>query len=136
MGMDYEKEKQEVIDAGRNALKSLKAARAELNSARNWGIFDIIGGGIIATFIKHRKIKAANELLNDAMWQLKQFRKELDDIDYVDEDYTRLGELGMAADYIFDSLLTDIYVQTKIADMKARVNEAIERVERILDSIQ
>ena len=35
----------EAIRAGERALSSLRAAQDKLGSARNWGIFDMLGGG-------------------------------------------------------------------------------------------
>ena len=37
MGYDIGKEKREAIDAGYRAINSLKTARDNLNSAKNWG---------------------------------------------------------------------------------------------------
>lgn len=42
MGYDIEKEKREAIEAGRRALNSLQAAKENLNSAKNWGLVDMI----------------------------------------------------------------------------------------------
>ena len=42
---DIEKEKREAIDAGNRALRSLRTARENLNSAKNWGLADMFGGG-------------------------------------------------------------------------------------------
>ena len=41
MGYDIGKEKREAIDAGYRAINSLKTARDNLNSAKNWGLLDI-----------------------------------------------------------------------------------------------
>ena len=38
MAYDLEKEKREAVDAGNRALRSLRAAQDNLNSAKNWGI--------------------------------------------------------------------------------------------------
>lgn len=37
---DIEKEKREAINAGNRALNSLRTARENLNSAKNWGLAD------------------------------------------------------------------------------------------------
>ena len=42
MAYDLEKEKQEAIDAGYRALRSLSEAKENLNSAGNWGIVDML----------------------------------------------------------------------------------------------
>ena len=41
MAYDLEKEKREAVDAGNRALRSLRAAQDNLNSAKNWGIWDM-----------------------------------------------------------------------------------------------
>ena len=46
------REMQEAVQAGERALQSLYAARDKLGSARNWGIFDMLGGGFISDFVK------------------------------------------------------------------------------------
>ena len=44
---NHQKEIREAINAGKRAKASLNEARNKLNSAKNWGIFDILGGGLI-----------------------------------------------------------------------------------------
>ncbi len=42
MGYDIEKEKREAIEAGQRALSSLRTAEENLNSAKNWGLVDML----------------------------------------------------------------------------------------------
>ena len=56
MGYDIEKEKREAIEAGRRALNSLRTAKENLNSAKNWGLVDMFGGGFFTTLLKHSKM--------------------------------------------------------------------------------
>ena len=51
-----DKEIDEAIASGEHALISLREAQNKLNSARNWGIFDMLGGGLITDLIKHSKM--------------------------------------------------------------------------------
>ncbi len=60
------KETQEAVNAGNQALRSLYAAREKLGSARNWGIYDMFGGGFISTMIKHSKMEDASGLMEQA----------------------------------------------------------------------
>ena len=48
---DIEKEKREAIEAGLRALDSLHAAENNLNSAKNWGLVDMFGGGFLSTML-------------------------------------------------------------------------------------
>ena len=56
MGYDIEKEKREAIEAGQRALSSLRTAEENLNSAKNWGLVDMFGGGFFSTMLKHSKM--------------------------------------------------------------------------------
>ena len=62
-GYNLQKEMSEAIQAGENALCSLRAAREELQKAGNWGIVDLFGGGFITNLIKHSKMDNASHLI-------------------------------------------------------------------------
>ena len=132
MGYNVEKERQEAILAGESALVSLKRAKAELNAARGWGIYDILGGGMISTMIKHGKVDKARRYVEDAKWELQRFSRELRDIPYYGGTDLGIGDFAMFADIFFDGMLADFYVQTKINTARNQVDNAIRRVENIL----
>ena len=60
----------EAIDAGERALISLRAAQDKLNSARNWGIFDMIGGSFFSSLMKRSQIDGASEYMAQAQLDL------------------------------------------------------------------
>ena len=80
MEYDMKRETQEAIDAGERALASLKAAQDELSSAKNWGIFDMLGGGFVSTLVKHNKMDNAKNYMEQAKYDLSAFSKELQDV--------------------------------------------------------
>lgn len=53
------KELDEAINAGNETLDSLEKVISSLKSASNWGTWDLLGGGMIATAIKHSRIDEA-----------------------------------------------------------------------------
>ena len=127
--MDYEKERQEAIYAGERALQSLREAQEQLRKARNWGIYDIIGGGLFSSLIKHSKIDNARSCIERAKYDLQVFNRELCDVSMtLDFD---IGDFLTFFD-LMDSFLADIMVQSKIADASRKVEDAIYRVEDIL----
>ena len=67
------REMQEAVQAGERALQSLYAARDKLGSARNWGIFDMLGGGFISDFVKHSKMNDAAALMEQAKSEMCRF---------------------------------------------------------------
>lgn len=133
---DIEKEKKEAYDAGNRALISLRRAKADLDSARTWGIFDIFGGGFLSTAIKHGKMSDAASEIEQAKWDLHNFSRELNDVtDLTGIDFG-VGDFASFADFFFDGVLADFYVQSKINEARHQVNEAIWRVEQVLDSLR
>ena len=55
----YRREIDEAVDAANYAIKCLRKAHDELNGAKNWGIVDILGGGMLTTFLKRNKMNNA-----------------------------------------------------------------------------
>lgn len=132
MTNDYEREKREAIEAGETALRSLRSAKSYLNSARGWGIYDILRGGMISTAIKHSKINSAQAQIEQARWDLQKFSHELNDVTAITGTNFGIGDFATFADFFFDGLIADFYVQSKINKARAQIDEAIRRVEYVL----
>ena len=75
------REMMEAIQAGERALNSLKTAQSQLRSAGNWGIFDMFGGGLFSSAVKHSKINDASRCVENAKRDLQIFQRELKDVD-------------------------------------------------------
>lgn len=129
---DYQREVNEAIQAGNKALSSLRQAKERLNSAGNWGIVDILGGGLISTFVKHSKMNEAESLIEQARSDLRRFRKELTDVDAFADIHIKTGDFLAFADYFFDGLIADWMMQSRINDAKQQVDNAIQKVETVL----
>lgn len=129
---DHQREINEAIQAGNQALRSLRQAKECLNSAGNWGIVDLLGGGLISTFVKHSKMKDADGLIQQARSDLRYFSRELMDVDSVSDFHIETGDFLSFADYFFDGLIADWLVQSRINDAKRQVDNAIQNVEEIL----
>ena len=135
MSFDYEKERMEAIEAGKRALASLHKADKQLESAKNWGIVDMLGGGFFTNVIKHSKMDNAQEYIECAKRELQTFSSELADIaENIDLDFNASDFLSFA-DYFFDGLVADWMMQDRINSAKNQVAEAIKRVSDILHRI-
>lgn len=132
--MDYmmEKEVKEAIGAGERALSSLRAAARELAKARNWGLVDIFGGGLLTSIIKHSKISNASSCMDAARNDIRVFEKELRDVAVYQELRIEIGDFLTFADFFFDNFLVDFMVQSKITEAGRQVEQAIGRVEQLL----
>ena len=131
-----ETEIREAIVAGERALQSLKEAKSSLGSARNWGLFDLFGGRTINGLMKHVKIGDAKSSLNQAKYDLERFSRELSDVRDLQGLDIEIGDFLTFADFFFDGFLADIMVQSKIKQAQQKIDDAIYRVETVLDRLR
>ena len=130
---EYEKERREAVNAGEKALDSLFEAKNQLRKARNWGIYDILGGGFLSSLIKHSKIDNARICIERAKYDLQCFSNELRDVSYnLDVD---IGGFLTFFDFM-DSFFADLLVQSRIADASNKIEDAIYKVQEILRSLR
>ena len=129
MNENMAREVREARSAGIRTLNSLREAQKHLDSARGWGIFDMLGGGTISTLIKHSKMGDARRCIEQAQYDLDVFRKELSDVELPNVE---VDGLLTFADFFFDGLLADFLVQQKINDARASIERACTQVEAIL----
>lgn len=136
MSYNWEKERMEAIGAGYRALESLREAQHNLNSAKNWGIWDMFGGGFISTMAKHSKMDRAKQNMEQAKYDLRQFSRELNDVNMTGYFDIETGDFLSFADWFFDGFIVDWMVQDRIHQAAAQVAEAIYRVEDILRRLE
>lgn len=130
------REMNEAIQAGERALSSLRTAQSQLNSARSWGIFDIFGGGVFSSAIKHSKINDASRYMEDAKRDLLIFQRELKDVNIPLNLRMEVGSFLSFADFFFDGFIADYLVQSKISEAREQVDDAINMVENILRDLR
>ena len=132
--MLIDRERQEAIDAGERALDSLYGVRKELESAGNWGLLDMFGGGMFTTFVKHSRMNDAQRYMERAKRDLAAFSRELADVS--ETLNINSGDFLTFADYFFDGFVADMMVQSRIRDAQRQVDDAIYRVESILSRLR
>lgn len=110
------KEINEAINAGEMALKGLRFAIQSLRKAKNWGTFDMLGGGLLASAVKHSNLDEAKQIIQDTQVWLGKFRRELSDVNIHEfsELTVQIDSFSTFADYFFDNLIFDWAVQSKI----------------------
>lgn len=124
--------KSEVIAAGERSLNSLRSAREEMGKAFGWGIADILGGGFIISMIKRGKIDKAKTFVEQAKRDLDVFSSQVEaygEIQFQDNIFLQVGDF-------VESLIADIWVQTKISKAKDQLDEANVKVEQALNRIK
>lgn len=130
--VNIEKETLEAKVAGEAALHSLYRAKEHLDSARNWGLLDMFGGGFISSIAKHSKMNDASNYIKDAKLKLEKFAKELEDVEVLGHINIDTGDFLGFADIFFDNMFSDFLMQDRINKARSKIDEAIYRVEDIL----
>ncbi|MBN2652507.1 MAG: hypothetical protein JXR63_08990 [Spirochaetales bacterium] len=122
------RELNEAKDVGEQITTQLNQALSALESAADWGVCDIFGGGFIATSGKYARIDKARNFVAKTQVLMNRYKKELADADIKIEKLINIGELSTFADYLIDGFVFDLFAQYKI-------NKSIKRVQEILDKI-
>lgn len=126
------REVQEAIQAGLAAQRALGEMISDLSGAENWGVWDMVGGGIMSTFAKHGCLDDAQDAAYEARRALSRFRTELADVSSEQVPDVELGDFAVFADYFFDGLFADLFVQSRIREARDQVEAVTQRVERLI----
>ena len=126
----------EAIDAGERALRSLREAKSSLDSARSWGIVDIIGGRGLSGLIKHVRIGDAKSSLDRAKFDLERFSRELSNVRDIQGLNVEIGDFLTFADFFFGGFIADMMVQSRISKAQDQIDDAIDRVETLLGKLR
>ena len=130
------KEIQEAVQAGLTAQRALGELQNDLNGAENWGVWDLMGGGIMATFAKHGCLDDAQDAAYEARRAVSLFRVELADVSSGRVPDVELGKFAAFADYLFDGLFADLFVQNQIQEARRQVDDVAQRVEQLIASLR
>lgn len=130
------KELSEAIRAGEAVMDNLELAAESLRSARNWGTYDIIGGGMLSTHIKNGKIDAAMNHVRSAQRSLSHFEKELKDVRVTLSIDIQISGFLRFSDYFFDGFISDWLVQGKINETSSQVENKIKEVNRLCKELE
>lgn len=130
------KELREAITAGERALASLDKVQDSLESAKGWGTWDILGGGLLSNMAKHSAIDDANNNAHDFQRLLRNFEKELLDVNEFNDIELNLSSFASFADFFLDGFFADWFVQSKINDSIANTQNANRRLNTIVNDLR
>ena len=108
------REIQEALFEGDRLIPYIEKAISALNSAKNWGIYDMMGGDLIATMAKRSKMSDASNALNSIKIMLNKYNSELNDLSENISVSLNLDSFSGFMDYFFDNFFTDYFIQGKI----------------------
>ena len=127
-----ERELREASAAGQNALSTAEQILESLNSAENWGTWDLVGGGLMADLAKHSRLDDAQESVEYLQSQLRAFRTELADVTISADFQVNIDGFLRVADYIFDGIFADWAVLDQINRSQAQVEDTRDQISGVL----
>ncbi len=130
------KEINEADQAASELVSSIEVMLSYIRSAENWGTLDMLGGGIISTAQKHSKLDKAKVHSEEVQDRLQKFQIELSDVDMNFDMGLDLGSFSRTADYIFDGLIVDWFVQSKIGKAASKSRKLKDEVIRITQKLE
>lgn len=126
----------EAIQAGNRVKHILDKAEESLEKAAGWGTFDMLGGGMISTAVKHNHIDEAQDYIHQAQHQMRVFEKELRDVNEESEFGIDISGMLKFADFFFDGFISDFMVQGRINESLDQVKNQSSEVHQLIRSLQ
>jgi uncharacterized protein YegJ (DUF2314 family) len=123
---------EEAYYAGINAQNALNEALYYLEQAKDLGILDMTGGKLIISLSKYKSIEKANKYIDDFIYSMKSFSKELLDVKLQGNFKIEISNFLRITDIYFDQLASDTIVQKKIFDSLKIAQELKPKVDRIV----
>ena len=126
----------EAIEAGQDAQMRLRRIQETLRSAKGWGIYDLLGGGLISGMMKRIRMEKAQQQIEELRGSLKRFNSELKDVQVQCSASAELSEWLNITDLVFDDPLSDWLSLSKIKDAKAEIDRTEKEVAALLARLE
>ena len=131
-----QRELKEAVAAGQDALSTAEQIADSLNSAENWGIWDLAGGGLFADLAKHSHLDDAQSSVEHLQSKLRRFKTELADVT-IDADFqVSIDGFLRVADYFFDGIFADWAVLDRIHQSQNQVQDTKNQIHSVLNYLQ
>jgi DNA repair exonuclease SbcCD ATPase subunit len=131
------REVEEAITAGQAARKGISQVLDDLQSAQGWGVWDLLGGDLLATALKHDRIDDARQAVVAVQDELRRFQRELADVEqsaqFIVED---ISNFETFADYFFDGLMIDWVVQSRVDRSLENARATAQRLDDLLAQLE
>lgn len=131
------KEVDEAITACEALISSLDAALKSLSSAQGWGIYDILGGGLVSSLVKHDHLDTAAATIKDASQKARKLHVELGDLDQMPEvESMHIDEFTKTFDIFLDNIFSDFSIQNEIDETHSRISSNYGDAKALLEKLK
>lgn len=113
----YKNEIQETILATEKVLDVIPRVIEDLQDAKGYANWDLIGGGTMVTYLKRQKMNEAKLGITAINYALDKLKRELNDLtpDLIPAEIN-FNTSWEFADYFFDNIFVDMEIKSRISD--------------------
>ena len=126
----------EAIKAGQDAQMRLHRIQETLRSAKGWGIYDLLGGGLISGMMKRIRMEKAQQQIEELRGSLERFNSELKDVQVQCNTSAELSAWLSITDLVLDDPLSDWLSLSEIKDAKAEIDRTEKEVTALLARLE
>ena len=126
----------EAIEAGQDAQMRLRRIQETLRSAKGWGIYDLLGGGLISGMMKRIRMEKAQQQIEELRGSLERFNSELKDVQVQCNTSAELSAWLSITDLVLDDPLSDWLSLSEIKDAKAEIDRTEKEVTALLAQLE
>ncbi len=127
----------EALKCAKTVEITAQNAIEHLDSAESWATFDVWSrGGIISHIAKYNHIDSAQDEFNTLASQLRQLRKELKDVEVIDDNLMiGIDSTTRIFDFWFDNIFTDLNVRSKIREDQESIHQLQYKISGIISDL-
>lgn len=127
----------EALREANNCLMISEETLKSLKSAKKWGIYDIVGGGMISSAIKHNRIDDAKTYMERLSYSVDRLNKELGDVDTsIFNEGLNISGFSYTFDIFFDNIFSDFSVQGEINDSLYKIEDFRNKVLNLIRKLE
>lgn len=130
------RELREAVLAGNAAMTTAERILGEMDTAEDWGTWDLLGGGLVSDLVKHDHLDNAQGFVEELQMCLRKFRTELTDVSVQADLQVNIDGFLRFADFFFDDVFSSWDVLDNIRRSRAQVEKVRDQVQGILRKLK
>jgi len=109
------RETYEAIESAKQYQEVLLLLIGQLESSSKWGTWDLMGGGMLASYVKQQRLSDARQTVSSLRYYGQKLEKELADIKQTYSLEVNMSSMEHFVDIFFDNLWVDWMIQQRIS---------------------
>ena len=133
---NQKREIHEAIAAGNAAYQKAESALSRLSTAKGWGTWDMMGGGLLSDMAKYSAIDDAQRVIESLQVDIRRFKTELSDISINPNMQISVDGMLRFADFFFDGLFMDWAVLDRINRSYNQVMQTSNQIQNMIQTLK